>query len=937
MTIQTTPDRCKSALIRVQNLQPAVFTVLLFLIAMAAPGFCAEYTLGREPGWVKPVQVALNATVPTENLSNGVYYLLSDSQTRVQPKGKVESYYHAAIKVVNSSGVQDASQVSVTYDPEYEHVTFHNIRVHRAGSYTEQLAREKIKVLQRESQLEYQIYDGSKSLNIILDDIRVGDTVEYSYTLSGGNPVFAGHYFSRIDSRWSIPVHQVRERLLWPAARKLFIKNHSTELKPVVSKRSGYREYVWALDDVPPLLVDEGIPSWYDPYPWVQVSDVDSWQEVMHWALSLYRAPKRISPELEAMIASVRTSYADDAGRVAAVLRFIQDEVRYMGIEVGPKSHAPSDPSVVFARRFGDCKEKTMLGVTMLRRLGIRAEPALVDTRNGKVLEMYLPSPNAFNHVILKVHVGDKVYWLDPTISLQRGSLDQISQPDYGRALVLSEQTTDLEQMAVPDNAQTTKLIQDTFDLRKGVGQPATYTVQTFYTSRSADYIRRQTANNSKQEVQKNYLKFYADKYPSIRLDKEMAIEDDEVANRITITEAYLIPEIWEKQEGSNKLKATIIPQDLSSYLIGPDTTQRTMPFGISHPINVRQTTKVLLPESWDIETSQNQVDDPAFRFACDARYAGNEVTLDYHYQSRKDFVAAEEVEAFKLHIKQADNHAWYYFTAPDPSVVTPAQKTSALNWTAIWAAVITLQLSLALAVSLYFYDPEPAGGLVRPQAVSGIGGWLILVAVGLVVQPIMIVVKNIDLTWVFRLDRWVPLTTPGTEEYNVLWAPALLLETVGTIALAVISVLLLILFFQKRSSLPKVFIYFRLSALLYFVVDSLLAAGIPAVANQPGNSGHATLVREGFFCLIWISYFLKSERVKATFVRRRKVVQTITAKQPEPVTRAEQPELTNARICPRCASSAIERVAKTGPHQGKIFLVCSEYPKCKHVVLMES
>lgn len=783
MTKQITPDRCKSALIRAPYLLPAVVTALLLLIAMAAPGFGAEYDLGREPGWVKPVKVELNATVPTETLSDGVYYLLSDSQTRVPLKGKVENYFHAAIKVVNSSGVQEASQVSVTYDPEYEHVTFHNIRVHRAGSHTEQLAREKIKVLQRESQLEYQIYDGSKSLNIILDDLRAGDTVEYSYTLSGGNPAFAGHYFTRIDSRWSIPVHQMRKRLLWPAKRQLFIKNHGTELQPVVSKRSGYCEYVWALDDVPPLFADEGTPGWYDPYPWIQVSDMASWQEVVRWALRLYRAPKRISPELEALIASIRTSSADDAGRVAAVLRFVQDDVRYMGIEVGPQSHAPSDPSVVFARRFGDCKEKTMLGVTMLRRLGIRAEPALVDTRIGKVLETYQPSLIAFNHVILKVHVGGKAYWLDPTMGLQRGSLDQIFQPDYGRALVLSESTTDLEPMTVPGNAQTTKLIQDTFDLRKGVGQPATYTVQTFFTSRSADSIRRQIANNSKQEVQKSYLKFYADKYPSISLAKELVIEDDEVANRITITETYLIPGMWEKQEGSKKLRAKIIPQDLGSYLVGPDTTQRTMPFGISHPINVRQTTKVLLPKPWNVETSQNQVDDPAFRFACESRYAGKEVTLDYRYQSRKDFVAAEEVEAFKQHIKQADDHAWYSFTAPDPSVVTPPQKTSGLNWVAIWAAMITV--------------------------------------------------------------------------------------------ITVITVITLLL--------------------------------------------------------------LKSERVKATFVRRHKVVQTITAKQTEPAAIAELPEQPNARICPRCASSAIERVAKTGPHQGKIFLVCSEYPKCKHAVLMES
>ena len=45
-----------------------------------------------------------------------------------------------------------------------------------------------------------------------------------------------------------------------------------------------------------------------------------------------------------------------------------------------PDHCGPSAPDAVYARRWGDCKEKALLMVTMLRALGIEASPALVNT-----------------------------------------------------------------------------------------------------------------------------------------------------------------------------------------------------------------------------------------------------------------------------------------------------------------------------------------------------------------------------------------------------------------------------------------------------------------------------------------------------------------------------------------------------------------------------
>jgi hypothetical protein len=51
--------------------------------------------------------------------------------------------------------------------------------------------------------------------------------------------------------------------------------------------------------------------------------------------------------------------------QVLTVLQFVQEQVRYFGIEIGSSATKPANPSVVFARRFGDCKDKSLLFVTI--------------------------------------------------------------------------------------------------------------------------------------------------------------------------------------------------------------------------------------------------------------------------------------------------------------------------------------------------------------------------------------------------------------------------------------------------------------------------------------------------------------------------------------------------------------------------------------------
>ena len=149
-----------------------------------------------------------------------------------------------------------------------------------------------------------------------------------------------------------------------------------------------------------------------------------------------------------------------------------------------------------------------------------------------------------------------------------------------------------------------------------------------------------------------------------------------------------------------------------------------------------------------------------------------------------------------------------------------------------------------------------------------GLGGWLVLVALGLILNPIRLLVFLVQ-TYppIFQTGAWEALTTPGSESYHQLWAPLLIFEVAGNIAVIVASLALLVLFFRRSRHFPKLFVAFALINLVFVILDAWLGSLVitdepmfdPVTARELGRSLIAVLV--------WVPYMFRSRRVRNTFV----------------------------------------------------------------------
>lgn len=135
----------------------------------------------------------------------------------------------------------------------------------------------------------------------------------------------------------------------------------------------------------------------------------------------------------------------------------------------------------------------------------------------------------------------------------------------------------------------------------------------------------------------------------------------------------------------------------------------------------------------------------------------------------------------------------------------------------------------------------------------AGIGGWLILPAIGFVLGPIIGVIMLIP-----AFQMYSEVARAG---YGGIYA----LELVVGLGLLAFVIYAAALFFQKKEKAPRVIIGLIIVSLV--ASGALLVIELGAGAEVFARETIKQLIRDIIGAAIWIPYFRVSKRVKATFV----------------------------------------------------------------------
>jgi transglutaminase-like putative cysteine protease len=295
-----------------------------------------------------------------------------------------------------------------------------------------------------EAQDDPDMFEDGRVLRAPLPATGPGAVVEQEVTIRDTAPLFDGGTVSYATLALGFPVRHARLVLEAPVALPLrYVSRLLPAAKPREEVADGRRRLVFEYHDLAAAEDPEpGLPPDVPRSPYVAFSTGRSWADLAR-RYSAVVDDKVRGADLKAFVRAAGAPAGSQLETVERLLARLGEQVRYTGVELGEGGLVPRPPAETLRRKFGDCKDKAVALVALLRSVDIPAYVALLDAgEDDQDVEAELPGLGAFNHAIVVVP-GTPPIWIDPTDRFARAG--ELPAQDQGRlALVASPTATGL-------------------------------------------------------------------------------------------------------------------------------------------------------------------------------------------------------------------------------------------------------------------------------------------------------------------------------------------------------------------------------------------------------------------------------------------------------------------------------------------------------------
>jgi hypothetical protein len=396
------------------------------------------------PDWVTQ---AAKTPMPTMRPRDGAAVLLDQTDITVDAQGHATVHERKVIRIVSAGG-REYGVERLFYE---QGAKVHYLHCWTLGADERTYQLEERDVLDVAAVPNFAVYDSTR--------VRVAraEAVEPDATVA-----FESEYVEApFISSWEYDVDRGIPSAGQSVALTLapgFVRHEGwAHMEPVPAKETGPSQWQWQIGPRASLDKETAAPELGEvaarmmiAYSGGAVPESDGdWAKVGQWYANLSNGVGASTPEIGAQVAQLTAGKTTFRDKLLAITGFMQDQVRYVAVEMGIGGWQPHPSAQVFAHRYGDCKDKATLLVTMLADAGITAHPLIVDFdhrvdphmpthyADHMITAIEIPDgvEDASLHAVLKVD-GKRMLVFDPTNSASpAGSLEPELQGSYGLLL----------------------------------------------------------------------------------------------------------------------------------------------------------------------------------------------------------------------------------------------------------------------------------------------------------------------------------------------------------------------------------------------------------------------------------------------------------------------------------------------------------------------
>lgn len=676
------------------------------------------YSIEPIGSWVAPVPAfSQSLSVSTTDAGHGYHDQLSDLQINGVERGNTRVFSAVEYSLTNQVGVENFSNIEISFDPTYQRLSLHELIIKREGRQINRLDTAQVDVSHSEGNSAKGVYDATQTVILVLNDLQAGDTIRYSYTLTGDNPLYGGYREFHVNTELWTQLDRQYFRLLTASDDPLSRRIRGAEVSLAVKDKLGVQETILDQLGVAEFETETGVPSWHAAQGAIVFSDMDSWQAVVEWAMPLYQLPATTHTDVRKIADAIKLSSKDRDGQIGKALKWVQENISDNGIELSAHSQFPSMPETTLMRKFGDAKDKARLLMAILKELDVEAHAAMVNTKRGLEAADYPFRLHAFNHVVVHVRSNGESHFIDPSRRGQSGSLGELYEPNYGRALILAPETVALtamndslsivqqsvyKELTLPD--EWSELLRTSMaDGVENSGRAAGLKVTSQKQGLLAEQIRENIEFAGEGYLNETYLDYYQVLFPKISSFEAVALKESE-NNNATFVESYTIDEFWNIDEKVGEHR-WLYADEIIAYLDLPMKIQnRQQPYQLLHPVSITETWKVPVSPNVRMLLEEASIENDWVSFSKTVAIdeEKKQATITFVYSTLSNEVAARDIDLYVESVEAINDQASFYLqNSPGLAAAAPVELPWNTAKVKFW--VIFLAMLYFIGWSLHF------------------------------------------------------------------------------------------------------------------------------------------------------------------------------------------------------------------------------------------